>query len=72
MEHDAGALRYLLPAGATLGDLAERITHLDEQFDRAPVAIYLKWDRSTGTLPTMHLRGPGPNRLPDGRGPTRR
>ncbi len=51
--YKAGAVRYLLPAGATLGDLAERMTHLDEQFGCAPMAIYLKLDRTTGT-PTRH------------------
>jgi len=42
--YETGALCYLLPAGATLGELAECMSDLDQQSDRAPKAIYLKFD----------------------------
>src|SRR5271170_8133787 len=51
--YETGALCYLLPAGATLGDLAECMSDLDQQSDRAPVAIYLKFDSQPDKSPSV-------------------
>jgi hypothetical protein len=60
--YETDALCYLLPAGATLGDVAECMNHLDHQSDRAPVAIYLKFDsppdKPPSTRPWSWSRSP--------------
>jgi len=50
---ETGALCYLLPAGATLGDLAECMSDLDQQSGRAPVAIYINFDMPPDKPPSV-------------------
>jgi len=51
--YDTGALCYLLPAGATVGDLAECMSDLDHQSGCAPVAIYINFDLPPGKPPSV-------------------
>jgi hypothetical protein len=71
--YETGALCYLLPADATLGDVAECMGHLDQQSDRVPVAIYLKFDsppdKSLPARPWSWSRSPS-WRPPADRAPT--
>jgi len=51
--YDTGALCYLLPADATLDDLVECMSDLDQQSGRAPVAIYINFDMPPGKPPSV-------------------